>query len=69
MKKRVLTKPEDKYEYPLLSSWDIGWKVGDLMNRYKTPRHGRAKIINDTFYRNNGIIYPTNKSAGLSAAM
>ena len=66
---RKLTKPEDKFQYPLLSSWDIGWKVSEQTHLYRNPVHGRSRIVRDTFYKNNGIIYPTSEAAGISTAL
>ncbi|XP_065829833.1 protein SPMIP1-like [Oscarella lobularis] len=50
-------KPEQKYEYPMTSAWEYGWKIMDLMGSEteKAARFGRTKIIRDSFYRTNGI--------------
>ncbi|XP_073498851.1 protein SPMIP1 [Phyllobates terribilis] len=54
MRKRL--GPEEKYLHPLLSSWDYGWRLGDVVNEFQTPIHGRSRIVKDTFYSRNGIL-------------
>lgn len=50
-------QPEDKFVYPLLSSWEYGWKLGDVIRKedIKKPKHGRTRIVADTFYTRTGI--------------
>lgn len=55
LKARKLEKPETKYEYPLLSSFEYGWKLNEVAPKYKTPSNGRSKIVEDSFYRRNGV--------------
>ncbi|XP_053544953.1 protein ATP6V1FNB [Bombina bombina] len=47
--------PEEKYPHPILSSWDYGWRLGEVVKEFKFPIHGRSKIVRDTFYSRNGI--------------
>lgn len=48
--------PDQKYTYPMVSSWEYGWRLEDVVNEeLKNPIHGRTKVIHDTFYRRNGI--------------
>ena len=49
--------PEDKYSFPLCSSWEYGWRLGDVIKQedIKKPAHGRTKIVADTFYTRTGI--------------
>eukprot|EP00062_Callorhinchus_milii_P024159 gi/632983771/ref/XP_007908813.1/ PREDICTED: uncharacterized protein LOC103190017 [Callorhinchus milii] len=54
LKARVSKGPDEKYEYPFTTSWDYGWRLGDMV-KYQTPAHGRSAIIQGTFYRKNGI--------------
>ncbi|KAM9326966.1 protein SPMIP1 [Gastrophryne carolinensis] len=56
LKTRKLYGPEEKFLHPLLSSWDIGWRLGDVVKEFKTPIHGRSRIVKDTFYSRNGVI-------------
>ena len=55
LKKRRTLTPEKKYEFPILSSCQYGWKIGECMNP-KPSAHARTCVIKDTFYRNSGII-------------
>ena len=55
LKKRRTLSPEKKYEFPILSSCQYGWKIGECTNS-KPSAHARTCVIKDTFYRNSGII-------------
>ncbi|XP_039628675.1 protein ATP6V1FNB [Polypterus senegalus] len=64
LQRRTVKNPEDKYELPLLSSWDYGWRLGDFVREVKTPINGRSAIVKSTFYARNGIFNfpaPTDK--------
>ena len=52
---RKLKKPENKYEVPLTSSWEYGWKLDDVVKEFRAPSFGRSRIVKDSFYRTNGI--------------
>lgn len=54
---RYKDSPEDKFSFPLLSSWEYGWRLGDVIPKedIKKPQHGRTKIVADTFYTRTGI--------------
>lgn len=54
LKKRNNKSPEEKYEFPILSSCVYGWKIGNN-DMTKSP-YARTRIIRDTFYRRSGII-------------
>ncbi|XP_064632788.1 protein SPMIP1-like [Lineus longissimus] len=49
--------PENKYEFPILSSWEYGWRLSDVIRKeeIKKPTHGRTRIVADTFYTRTGI--------------
>ena len=49
--------PEDKFLVPLLSSWEYGWRLGDVIKKdeIKKPTFGRTRIVADTFYTRTGI--------------
>lgn len=55
--------PEDKYEFPVLSSWEYGWRLGEVIDKddVRKPMHGRTRIVADTFYTRTGI--PTLSAA------
>lgn len=57
LQKRNQKDPEVKYEYPITSSWEVGWKLQDCVKQQKSPSFGRTRAIRDTFYRPNGILY------------
>ncbi|XP_071961659.1 protein SPMIP1-like [Antedon mediterranea] len=52
---RKIKKPEDKYEFPLTSAWEYGWKLDDVVKEFRAPQWGRSRIVKDSFYRRNGI--------------
>ena len=56
LKKRTLLAPEEKYEFPILSSCEYGWKILQLSKNTRPSEYGRTCIVRDTFYRNSGII-------------
>lgn len=60
MKARKAENPEDKYDYPMLTSFDYGWRLNEVQTAYKTPANGRTKIVEDTFHSRNGV-FPTPK--------
>ena len=55
LKKRKEKTPEEKYEFPILSSCQYGWKIMEYANP-KPSKHARTCVIKDSFYRNSGII-------------
>ena len=55
LKKRKHKTPEDKYEFPILSSTQYGWKIMKYANP-KPSAYARTCVIKDSFYRNSGII-------------
>jgi hypothetical protein len=56
LKKRKLMVPEQKYEFPILSSCQYGWKITELTNP-KPSQYARTCVIKDSFYRNSGIMF------------
>ena len=56
LRKRALLAPEEKYEFPILSSCEYGWKILQLSKNTRPSEYGRTCIVRDTFYRNSGII-------------
>ena len=47
--------PDEKYEFPLMTSSNYGWKINDYVVLKKSPC-GRTSVIRDSFYRPSGII-------------
>ncbi|KAL4226592.1 hypothetical protein ACF0H5_014576 [Mactra antiquata] len=54
---RYERNPEEKFSFPLLSSWEYGWRLGDVIKKadIKKPPYGRTRIVADTFYTRTGI--------------
>ncbi|XP_064160252.1 protein SPMIP1 [Anguilla rostrata] len=57
LRRRVQKGPEDKFDFPLLSSWEYGWRLGDYDRDYRSPANGRSGIVRNTFYARNGIFH------------
>ncbi|KAM9444145.1 protein SPMIP1 [Clarias gariepinus] len=55
LKRRMQKMPEERFYYPLLSSWEYGWRLGDYENDYKSPINGKSAVVRSTFYARNGI--------------
>ena len=57
LQQRKQRKPEDKYEFPITSAWEYGWKVTEAMKNASTQpaEFGRSRIVKDSFYRTNGV--------------
>ncbi len=56
LKKRKEKIPEEKYEFPLLTSCQYGWKILQYYDPSPSP-YARASVIKDSFYRNSGITF------------
>ncbi|XP_067361386.1 protein SPMIP1 isoform X2 [Channa argus] len=48
-------RPEEKFGFPLLSSWEYGWRLGDYTLDYRTPARARSSVVKNTFYARNGV--------------
>ncbi|XP_036386201.1 protein ATP6V1FNB [Megalops cyprinoides] len=57
LQRRTQKDPEQKFDYPLLSSWEYGWRLGDYEREYRSPANGRSGIVRNTFYARNGIFH------------
>ena len=57
LKYRKNLAPEEKFEFPLVSSWEYGWRLSDVVKKedIKKPPFGRTQKIRDTFYTRNGV--------------
>ena len=47
--------PEQRYQVPLTTSFEYGWRIGDVIDEPVKPQHARAKLVRDTFYARNGV--------------
>ncbi|XP_068128724.1 protein SPMIP1 [Hyperolius riggenbachi] len=54
MKTRNNLKPQDKYSYPLITSFEYGWHIGNIADNQSSVFR-RCRIVRDTFFRKNGI--------------
>ncbi|CAG5117889.1 unnamed protein product [Candidula unifasciata] len=50
--------PEEKYTFPTCTSWEYGWKLGEVIKKddIKKPKYGRYRIVENTFYTRNGLM-------------
>lgn len=57
LKSRNIPDPDHKYHSPVVSSWQYGWNMSDIVEKQemKKPEFGRKRLITDTFYTRNGI--------------
>ncbi|XP_071349388.1 protein SPMIP1 [Trachinotus anak] len=55
LQRRGQIRPEEKFDFPLLSSWEYGWRLGDYALDYKTPSRARSSVVKNTFYARNGV--------------
>ncbi|XP_041835824.1 uncharacterized protein LOC121636396 [Melanotaenia boesemani] len=55
LKRRGHIVPEEKFDFPLLSSWEYGWRLGDFNLNYRTPSFARLSVVKSTFYSRNGV--------------
>lgn len=63
LRKRYNKIPEEKFSFPTCSSWEYGWRLGDVIKKedIKKPKFGRTKIVEDTFYTRNGLMSDCNR--------
>lgn len=57
LRTRNLPSPDSKYRRPVVSSWEYGWNMSDIVKRedVKKPEFGRKRLIRDSFYTRNGV--------------
>ncbi|XP_042195345.1 protein ATP6V1FNB-like [Callorhinchus milii] len=60
LQERKAQDPVEKFPYPLLSSWDYGWRLDGNTTEYGIPSHGRLRIVQDTFCTRNGVFCKTS---------
>lgn len=53
---RRIKNPEDKFQFPLTSALEVGWKIREVGKKGegKPAQFGRSRIVQDTFFRTNG---------------
>ena len=55
LNKRKMKSPEEKFEFPITSSIQYGWKIMDF-SAPKPSTFARTCVVRDTFYRSSGIM-------------
>ena len=55
LEKRKTIIPENKYEFPITSSFEYGWKNKDITRSLRPTNFCRSSTIKEEFYRPNGI--------------
>lgn len=55
LNRRKFLSPEEKYEFPVLSSCQYGWKISDMIKEPNKSKFARTCIVRDTFYKSSGI--------------
>ena len=55
LKKRKQLSPEEKFEFPVLSSCQYGWKILEYVKEPNRSKFARTCIVRDTFYRSSGV--------------
>ncbi|XP_070707922.1 protein SPMIP1 [Pempheris klunzingeri] len=55
LRRRGQIRPEEKFAFPLLSSWEYGWRLGDYTLDYRTPSRAKSSVVKNTFYTRNGV--------------
>ncbi|CAL8337527.1 unnamed protein product [Lota lota] len=54
LRRRGQKRPEEKFDFPLISSWEYGWRLGDY-SVCGCPASGRSAVVKNTFYCRNGV--------------
>ncbi|XP_077652105.1 protein SPMIP1 [Urocitellus parryii] len=57
LQERYRQLPEEKFRYPILSSWEYGWHVGDAMKNFTTSPYAKTQTIAKTFYLKSSIFH------------
>ncbi|XP_036286617.1 protein ATP6V1FNB [Pipistrellus kuhlii] len=57
LRERSRQKPADKFQYPILSSWEYGWHLGDVVKNSRTSIYAKCQSIATTFQSKNGVFY------------
>jgi len=55
---RKTKAPEEKFEYPLTSSLEVGWNIGEIAKTadIKEVHYGKSRIVRDTFFAESGVM-------------
>ncbi|XP_032179387.1 protein ATP6V1FNB isoform X1 [Mustela erminea] len=66
LRERHRQKPEEKFLYPVLSSWEYGWHMGDIMKDTRAPTYARCQPISKTFYIKSSVFHFPRRTDQLS---
>lgn len=57
---RHKSSPDSRYRWPIVSSWEYGWNIQDVVRLeiLPTSSHGKRNLVRDTFYSRNGVNSP-----------
>ncbi|XP_036122070.1 protein ATP6V1FNB [Molossus molossus] len=55
LRERHRLKPEEKFQYPIVSSWEYGWHLGDAVKDTKLSEYARSQPIIQTFYIKSSV--------------
>ncbi|XP_059175848.1 protein ATP6V1FNB-like [Physella acuta] len=66
LKQRNDKNPEDKFRFPVCSSWDYGWRLGDVIRTEDIvkPEFAQYMIMERTFYSKNGLGFQKDGCTG-----
>jgi len=57
LRRRYELKPEDKFKYPYVSSWEHGWCLSEYAKEgeyLRPPTYGRTRIVKESFFTGPG---------------
>ncbi|KAM9592953.1 protein SPMIP1 [Trichechus inunguis] len=57
LRERYRQKPQEKFQYPILSSWEYGWHMEDAMKDTKAPIYAKSQPITKIFYLKGGVFH------------
>ena len=46
---------EHRYQYPVSNAMEYGWKLGETGQKFQAPTYAKGKIVEESFYRRNGV--------------
>ncbi|XP_055365164.1 protein ATP6V1FNB [Betta splendens] len=65
LQRRGRIRPEERFQFPLLSSWEYGWRLGDYSLNYRTPSCARSPVVKNAFYARNGVFHSASATDAL----
>uniref|UniRef100_A0AC11EBY1 Uncharacterized protein n=1 Tax=Ovis aries TaxID=9940 RepID=A0AC11EBY1_SHEEP len=62
LRERYRQKPEEKFLYPIVSSWEYGWHMGEAMKDARPPTYARFQPITKKFYIKSNIFHVARRT-------